>query len=90
MFVLAIFCILWYIFLLNVAKYAFTFHFSWINLWGIIPGLTHGVGKGKRRASPMWTQWRNVDLSGRDDEWGITDWKGVLYVDKGVGQLNQN
>ena len=46
-FVLAIFCILWYIFLLNVANYAFTFLFNCINLRGIVPGPTQGVGKGR-------------------------------------------
>ena len=75
-FVLGIFCILWYIFLLNVANYAFTFLFSCINLRGIILGLTQGVGKGKGKAKPMCTQWGNVDPSGRNDEWGYNEWKG--------------
>jgi len=55
MFVPAIFCIVWYIFLLNVAKYAFVFLFGCINLPGIIPSLTQGVGKSKGRVNPMWT-----------------------------------
>jgi len=59
-----------------VANYAFTFLFSCINLWGTILGLTQGVGKGKGKANPMWTQWRNVDPSGRNDEWGYNEWKG--------------
>lgn len=75
-FVPTIFCILWYIFLLNVANYVFTFIFSCINLWGIILAPTQGVGKGREKANPMWTQWRNVDLSGRNGEWGYNEWKG--------------
>ena len=55
-FVPTIFCILGYIFLLNVDNYAFTFLFSFINLWSIIASPTQDVGKGKGGANPMWTQ----------------------------------
>ena len=62
---------------LNVENYAFTFLFSYINLWGIIPGLTQGVGQGKGKFNPMWTQWRNVDLGGRNYGWVYNEWKGI-------------
>lgn len=75
-FVPTIFFILWYIFLLNVANYAFTFLFSSINLRGIVPSPTQGVGKGKGKAKPMWTQWRSLGLGGTYDEWGYNEWKG--------------
>lgn len=75
-FVPAIFCILWYIFLLNVTNYAFNFLFSCIHLWGIIPSPAQGVDKGRGKANHMWTQWRNVDPSARNDEWDYNEWKG--------------
>ena len=62
MFVLAIFCILWYISLLNVAIYAFNFLFSYFNLQGVVPSLTQGGDKGMGRLTlcgpneEMWTQ----------------------------------
>ena len=75
-FVSTIFCIFGYFFLLNLTNYVFTFLFSCINLWGVIPDLIQGVGKGKGGASPMWTLQRNVDPNGRNDEWGNNEWKG--------------
>jgi len=38
------------------------------------------VGKGKGRDYPMWTQWRNVDPGGRNDEWGKNEWKVGKYM----------
>jgi len=47
---------------------------------GAFLGLTQGVGKGKGRASPLWTKWRNVDPTGRNDEWSNNEWKGGEYM----------
>ena len=90
MFVSTIFCILWYIFLLNVANYSFIFLFNYINLRGIISGPTQGVGKGKGRLTlcepngEMWTKvgkmMNEVIMKGRE----------VIYVDEGARPRNQN
>ena len=90
MFVPTIFCILWYIFLLNVVIYAFAFIFSSFNLRGIIPSLTQGGGKGMGRLilcvpkEAMWTQVGEM-MNG-----AIVNGRGVVYVDKGAGLRNQS
>ena len=49
-----------------------------INLWGIVQGLTQGVGKWKGKANPIWTQvggmMNGLIMSGRE----------VIYVDEGA------
>ena len=56
MIVPTIFCILWYIFLLNVAIYAFIFLFSCVNIWASFQAMTQYVGKGKGQTNPLWMQ----------------------------------
>ena len=85
-----IFCIVQYIFLLNVANYAFTFSFSGINLRGIVPSSTQGVGKGKGKltlcgpSGEMWTQ------VGKMMNGVMINEREVIYVDGGAGPHNQN
>ena len=89
-FVSVILCILQYIFLLNVAKYAFIFLSSYINLWGIIPSLTQAVGRGRGKLAlcghngEMWTQVGEM-MNGEE-----MNRKGVIDAHKRVVPRNQN
>jgi len=58
-----------------VSIYAFKFIFNCINLWASFHAMTQGVGKGKGKANPMWTQWRNVDPGKKNKGWGNNEWK---------------
>jgi len=75
-FVLAIFCILWYNFQLNVANYAFFLFLLVASTFGHHSRLNPRCGQGEGVVDPMWTQWRNVDPGGRRDDWGCNEWKG--------------
>ena len=90
MFVPTIFCILWYIFLLNVAIYAFTFSFQLLQPPGhrSKPDPRWGQGNGRLTLcgsrEAIWTQVGEM-MNG-----GIVNGRGVVYVDKGTGPHNQS
>ena len=73
-FVPAIFCILWYNFLLNVAIYAFHSFFQLLQPSGHHSRPDPRWGQGDREANPMWTQ------VGEKMNGGIVSGKGVICV----------
>ena len=89
MYVPTIFCVLWYIFLLNVTKYAFFFLAASTfglhsrpspKVWARGMGMLTLCGP----SGGMWTQ------VGGEMIWGVMSGRGVIYVNREVGPRNQN
>lgn len=89
-FVPTIFCILWHIFMLNVANYDFSFLFSCINLWGIFPGPIESVAKGRGRLTLCGPNGGTLTQVEGMMNWVIMSGRGVLYLDEGERPHNQN
>lgn len=47
-------------------------------------------GQLDREANLMWTQNGNVDLGGRNDEWGIMSGNEVICAGRGVGPRTES
>ena len=90
MFVPTIFFILWYIFLLNVAIYAFTFLFQLLQPLGHHSRPDPRWGEGDREADPMWTHGAMWTQVGEMMNGGIMSGRGVIYADKGAGPQTQS